>query len=337
MKKIYIFIIAIVLIAGFVLTNTILERRHSEISNIANKITCIAISDRNWQGEIKTWTWQEKLKELCSNNDLIALADTHHNAAIRAYAFEVLVKRGDPRYHNILYNSLNDTASFEILTSDTKCTDNVANYNVSLLTDIFGFSSIEDSLTLDSTLLHTPNMGHISHLKHIVDHPPIEEQYYNRLYEIYSTEGVSYILPKLCLYRREELKNEVIKCLLEKDENTNSDICNGDVFKEKINIGLEAVAVWPHPDFIPTLIKIRDSGTLNKDNSNHKVRTFYLALMAYDDEQSYHIIEKTLKTSAENQDYYTYHEISFGAAYKMNPKPRYKHFILSEEKQCIKP
>ena len=104
MKRIYILILATLF--GFTVAKSQqIEGVKPEVLRIADSLTGISMHNTNgWAGIPKEWTLQEKLKQIATNDELVALENYHHNAAVRAFTFKVLVDRGDIRFKEILYN-----------------------------------------------------------------------------------------------------------------------------------------------------------------------------------------------------------------------------------------
>ena len=129
---------------------------------IADSLTRVSLfSDNGWGGTPKEWKLQVQLDSVASNDDLVALARNHPNAAARAIAFRILVTRGDSRYRDILYSSLHDTAHFSERSFDIISYNNVANSMVEMMIDHPGFMSYRDSLRYDSLFRAEPQLMEI--------------------------------------------------------------------------------------------------------------------------------------------------------------------------------
>ena len=129
MKKRLMFCVAMLSIVTAVLA------QDAKVVAIADSLTRVSLYDNNgWGGTPKAWTLQEHLNKVATNDDLVALARSHRNGAARATAFRLLVARGDSRYRDILYSSLQDTACFRVQSFDVIYPSNVASYMVDVLT-----------------------------------------------------------------------------------------------------------------------------------------------------------------------------------------------------------
>ena len=192
----------------------------------------------------------------------------------------------------------------------------------------------EDSVTLDSMLFFTPHLQHIERLYSILKNLPAEERFYDRLHQLFYDEGCAEALPNLCRYRRKADKKTVIKCLLEYSKGLDKEhVRNGP--EGRTNEGLEAVAIWPDPAFLPALRKVRDYEVKRKHYDYSRIRLFYLALMAFDDENSYNFIDETLRMTDRDSTTRHYHLEYFREAYEKCPNPRYE--TLLNKYKTIKP
>jgi hypothetical protein len=346
------------------------------VLRIADSLTGIFDpSDNRWCNVPEEILIQETFKQITTNDEFVVLAKTHHNAAVRAFAFQELLMRGDTRYKDILYNSLTDTATFQLTSSSVIVPyQSVADYNVTILTlPVFYMSdrdsihydslfrsnpelietkpnlyynfintpkmsdyrrtfSIQDSITLDSVLLYTPYINNVGYKFAVLNKLPLDDKYYNRLYEMYTQEGYIYALPALCRYRKDELK-PFVKNYLQSYPYVN---CTSDsvLFKHemytKLYVGLLSVKAWPDPDFIPILTDI-----INFDYGDWLTEfpifgNIYSSLIAYDDEYTYRLIEKSLNQENTNCSL-NYRKTALKEACEKNSNPRYLPLV---EKYC---
>ena len=200
------------------------------------------------------------------------------------------------------------------------------------VTDFRRIFSQKDSITLDSVIFFTPNLQHIDRLRSLLKNLPAKECYYNRLHQLYYEEGCAEALPSLCHYRREADKAAVIECLLEYSKGLDKeDVIEGP--EGRTIQGLEAVAIWPDPAFLPALRKVRNYEVKRKHYDYWRICLFYLALMAYDDENSYNFIDETLRMTDKNKTTRHYHLENFRKAYDMYPRSRYESLIKKYDGQ----
>ena len=189
----------------------------------------------------------------------------------------------------------------------------------------------KDSVTLDSVIFFTPHLQHIERLYSVLKELSAEECYYDRLHQMFYDEGIADALPSLCRYRRESEKAAVIECLLEYSKGLDKeDVQEGP--EGRTDQGLEAVAIWPDPAFLPALRKVRDYEVSRKHYDYWRIRLFYLALMAYDDENSYNFIDETLRMTGRNKSTRKYHLEFFHKAYDTSPNSRYESLLNKYDK-----
>uniref|UniRef100_UPI003FD7221D hypothetical protein n=1 Tax=Alistipes communis TaxID=2585118 RepID=UPI003FD7221D len=309
------------------------QNHEGKIASIANKINHIACTQGNgWGGIHEGWIHQEKLDSIASNDDLYRLAKNHRQPAVRAISFWMLVNRRDDRCQELLYESLADTATFHMISADVGMQANVGSFAVDLLIYPESYSlprglhlTGPDSLRLDSTLIFTPDMGHIFYLHQLVRKLPPNEEFYGRFHDMYYREGLTDLLPILAKYRRDSEKQAIIEGLLEYakglDENN---VRNGEP-EGATNDALEAVAEWPCNEFWPALIRLRDYEINRKHFDYRRIRLFYAAVMAYDSQQAFELIDQTLSQVQGNVA--KYHKELFQTAYVENSHKRFGPLI----------
>ncbi|MBR3940369.1 MAG: hypothetical protein IKJ67_10430 [Bacteroidales bacterium] len=158
MKRIYI-VLLVTLLGCTTAKSQQIEGVKPEVLRIADSLTGISMHNTDgWAGIPKEWTLQEKLKQIATNDELVALENYHHNAAVRAFAFKVLVDRGDIRFKEILYNSLTDTARFQIRRADILSMESVASHIVDELCNHRIYMSKDDSIYYDTLLRNNPEL-----------------------------------------------------------------------------------------------------------------------------------------------------------------------------------
>lgn len=250
----------------------------NHILDIAQKISWIGTS--NYIGD-QNVAYQQLLSNLCTNSDLITLAQLHPKPQIRALAFEFLTYRDDPSVPQLLEHALTDTCELIRQSADVRWTSNVAEY------DVWAFKNsqmIDSSLTynyqvLDSLLIFTPNLSNIDFISiRLLPSLPALEKYYARLHSMFEQEGIDDALIPLARYHREQDISLIAQALSR---------------PSKAYAALHAVANWPHPSFLPHLLSLFDSN-LKSTGRDDLLEAFYSALMAYDDQATYDVIDQIL-------------------------------------------
>ena len=323
---------AVILIAGcLVLANVAATAQRSKAIKVADKFTrslCLyAYSGFGDDHICKACSLQHKLAETATNDELADLALCHSKASVRAFAFYCLAERKDARCREILCTSLHDTACFGVI-------DPIFSGTFMYVLDfetkgIRTFLNENDSIWLDSLLFFTPDLPPLAVLYSIIRNQPLDSISYLRLHEMYYQEHNVEALTPLCRYHKEEEKRVVLKLLAAYHKEEGID--------EPTKCGMKAVTVWPDKDFIPSLLKIRDYETSGTKSPSYD-RMFHLfnALMAYDDEYSYRIIDETLSAAAGTK--YT-HDVCMGflSAYDLKHSlfpdnaPRTRYAPLAEK------
>ncbi len=326
-----IFPILIALAATFPTPEILAQSQEQRIASAAEKIDKIAFYPSNgWGGVPECWIYQETLDSIASNDDLYRLAKRHRQPAVRAIAFRMLTERQDDRCKEILYESLTDTATFHTISFDEWFSDNVGSFSVASVTDSdFNPQGLHltgaDSLRLDSTLFFTPNMGHISYLYRLIEKLPCDELFYDRLHSLYHEEHLSAVLPALARYRRDRDKQTIIGGLLEYAAGLDKEGARNGEPKGATNNALKAVAEWPCDEFRPALARLCDYEIKRKYFDYYRIRLFYTAVMAYDDQQAFDLIDRTLTRTQGSAA--RYHKEQFNIAYRDNSRSRFEPLI----------
>ncbi|MBR1883095.1 MAG: hypothetical protein IJ808_08845 [Muribaculaceae bacterium] len=252
---------------------------------------------------------------MATNDELVEIAQLHPHAEARACAFSLLVDRNDKRCKDLLLATLRDTSMVMCRAYDMLWNDCVCSYNVDVMFNSKNLTESEKE-ELDSVLLFTPNLWSISRIGDILRHLPAEEKYYDRVRDIYCNEQNTLALMALANYRLDADKPLIIKALMEFSKGYDKLHRSTKGETGGTNQALAAVRRWPDADFMPALIKLRDYELKAKYYDYSRIRLFYDALMAYDDQRSYDIIDETLsKAEGRNNGYtFEFHSKIFKAA-----------------------
>ena len=98
----------------------------------------------------------------------------------------------------------------------------------------------------------------------------------------------------------------------------------------KLYVGLLSVKAWPDSDFIPILTDIINFDYGDWINKLSTLRNIYSALITYDDEYTYRLIEKSLNQENTNCSL-NYRKTALKEACEKNSNPRYLPLV---EKYC---
>ena len=363
MKRIY--IVLLVTLLGC----TTAKSQRVEVVKLADSLRWLSRQTVSYKGMRPSFLYyEEKLRELATNDELIYLAQKHRNAAVRAFCFQELVIRGDVRYKDVLHSLLNDNKRFSLEYFDSSgIVDNVANYMIDVLIYKVGYMSEHDSIYFDSIFQDTKMIKKYPYpYNNYINTPKISD--FRRIFSIQdslildsilfftpNTTHINHLIKVIDNYpltednykRLYELLNKEkfykalpALCRYRKDETKPSvNKYFKDIYIRKGNhggrtdIGLKAISFWPDKDFIPALIRVRDYEVSRKFYNYQRIKLLYLAFMAYDDELSYQLIDETLNMAKEAKVTSTYywHKIHFKEAFDENPNPRYLPLV---EKYC---
>lgn len=211
--------------------------------------------DYGLESPIEEYGCYIRMNALCDNEKLHSLTKTHPAPAVRALAFDILHDRRYEGCYQLVKDCLNDTSLIE-WGSCSIWTESVASFMVDrmrIVNDGGHYTHLrmtpEQQREVDSILIFTPNMGHIDHLKWVLEKLPPDPKFYSRIRSMYLYEGVPSSLPTLARFRNEQdfkLVEEALEHYADDDDGY-----------ELAEIGLNAVANWPDKRFWPMLRKIR--------------------------------------------------------------------------------
>ena len=127
-------------------------------------------------------------------------------------------------------------------------------------------------------------------------------------------------LSALARYHSEEVKQEIIRLLSERDNK------NLRSYSDTIRTVLNAVAAWPSASFKQQVRHICQK-ILSTEKIGSCTRSAFGALIAYNEQWSYNIIEKALSRAKQSGNNYFNFFLSFHEAYEDNPQPLLKPSI----------
>lgn len=300
----------------------------------AEEYVCLTASD-GWGGILSGWEKQEALDRIADADALTELADKHPCATVRTASFLLLVRRGEKSSARVMFAHLRDTATVGVQAFDVAHSGrNVADAMVSLVTNCDEnerekLLATRELARLDSILIFTADMSHIPRQRIILAQLPVDDAYYDRLVAMYEQERIMEALPAIAKYRRAEDKELIIEALgryaLGLDDQSRY-VTGRPLYPEYTYNALKAVIEWPDPDFIPALLSIRDYEVKREYIDFKRIRMFYGALMAYNNELTYEIIDNTLAMKPK------FHSGEFRDAYDIAPKPLYAPLVKKYRK-----
>ncbi len=273
--------------------------------------------------------YQKALKAHTTADEKVALVMSNDAAVIRMTAFEGLVAERDSRRVPLVVQMLGDTTKLYNRCACEGYTDYLADEMLKALYWSKGALSEADSLMIDSLFLYSPVPRKLFYRNwHIEKMSPTPENY-RRAWEIWHEEHNQSALPIIIKARKDEDKTFVINLLkqylqAERDTTVGRDRSN-DIYGYII---LEPLCGWTDPDFVPILTEICDY-TLSHECYSTNIKKLLVAVMAYDNDWAYNIIEHYYGKGNAGR-FFEYPETLYRAYYG-NPFPHRRFLPLVEK------
>ena len=266
-------------------------------------------------GEISPqWEKSDSLCAHVSTDELIKLASKHEDKIERLIAFHALLMKNPHEAVNLAIAEIEDTALVSTLNGCEGTEEYVSDVRICMIQynrEQYKVSK-EDSVRIDSAVLFSENGSKFYYMYRLYHRLPAKPEYENRLRQLYEQDPKALI--PLARYHREEDKQEIIR-LLSQTENRNL-----------ISRGLDAVTVWPSATFKQQVRQICQK-ILDKEDTDFCSRSALSALIAYNEQWSYNLIDKTLLKAKQRDKHYFNYSWDFHEAYEKNPQPLFKPLI----------
>lgn len=289
-------------------------------------------ASNGWGRVSPSYQYYQNMKQSLDVETLDSLARHHESAVVRATAGRILIELGSELAMPLIADRLSDSSLFTLFFWDMGHRSNVADFLVAV-PHMEHLLSLEDSLILDSLILHTPGLGHISYRARLVDSLPLLPEYYPIIRRIYIEEKDPSVLVKLAAYREEQDTALILKAL---------STFRGGGRSEEWAMALKAVGGWPHESFRDSILAVREF-LAAPDEGLYMGSTRYLfsAIMAYRDVWALRCIEECFEMIAQhnnNEPESLYDGVGmwthwwgecFDRAYQLNPDPYF--FQLHKE------
>ena len=272
-------------------------------------------------GEISPqWKKSDSLCAHVSTDELIKLASKHEDKIERLIAFHALLMKNPHEAVNMAITEIEDTTLAATSNGCESSEDYVSNVRVEMIQynrERYKVS-YEDSVRIDSAVLFSANGSKFDYMYRLYRRLPAKRKYENRLQQLYKHDHGA--LVALARYHSEEVKQEIIRLLSEIDnKNLRSD-------NDTIRTVLDAVAAWPSASFKQQVRHICQK-ILSTEKKGSCTRSAFGALIAYNEQWSYNIIEKALSRAKQSGNDYFNFFWSFHEAYEDNPQPLFKPLI----------
>ena len=266
-------------------------------------------------GEISPqWEKSDSLCAHASTNELIKLASKHEDKIERLIAFHALLMKNPHEAVNLAVSEIEDTTLVSTLNGCEGTEEYVSDVRICMIQynrEQYKVSK-EDSVRIDSAVLFSENGSKFYYMYRLYHRLPAKPEYENRLRQLYKHD--CYALIPLARYHREEEEQEIIRLL---SQTSNRDL---------ISRGLDAVAVWPSASYKQQVRQICQK-ILDKENTGIGTRSAFSALIAYNEQWCYNLIDKTLSKAKQRDKNYFNYSWDFHEAYEKNPQPLFKPLI----------
>lgn len=270
--------------------------------------------DKKYPGEggvYDQWKQSDSLYRNATMEELVSMASKPKDPIMGLVSFRALLWKNPHEAVNLLISEIDDTTSVCVMSGDCSWDDMISDVRISMAQLNRRYSKItkEDSMRIDSAILFSDNALLYDYPYHLFKRLPAKPEYEARLRQLYKRD--IYALVALARFHKDEDKQDVMN-LLSQVNNKNTWETN-----DTICATLLAVAAWPDKSFMPSVQKICENKLFSQESNGCREEAFS-ALIAYDDQWSYRMIEKALSKQDYDMSY------RFEQAYENNPLPRFK-------------
>ena len=282
------------------------------------------------------WFKQQLMYKASSDEMLAKQAQYAKKPSKRVAAYYGLASRRSDRCFDVLLNEITDKDSLWISWGDLwgKATVSELMLNISF-EDSLLFTK-EQKITIDSAIVFGSGLEHLDKsgsASRLFGYDGL----YERIRELYLS-GDSNLLPILADYKNPGDIPLIVDALREYRLFDYGEIDYGenhtDIFG-RTDEALAAVMNWPNDTFVPLLEELKDSCLFQGYSYYHREVLFYKAVMAYDNDWAYSLIEDLF----ENKEVYSLRddedEILYRAYSKEKEKPRFLPLIEKFGKKPI--
>ena len=320
MKRTYILSSLILLLTSILIgcigrnQNSVNLPEESEEEKMEIKKTEWFSMDKEYPGEGSVndqWKQSDSLYRNATTEELVSMASKPKDPIMGLVSFRALLWKNPHEAVNLLISEIDDTTSVCVMRGDCTSDEMIPDVRISLVEYNREYCKVtkEDSIRIDRAILFSDNALLYGYLYTLFKKLPAKPEYEARLRQLYKHD--IYALVALVRFHKDEDKQDVMN-LLSQVNNKNTWETN-----DTICATLLAVAAWPDKSFMPSVQKICEN-TLFSQESNGCREAAFSALIAYDDQWSYRMIEKALSKQDYDMSY------RFEQAYENNPLPRFK-------------
>ncbi|MBR4925453.1 MAG: hypothetical protein IKZ61_06835 [Prevotella sp.] len=259
------------------------------------------------------WKQSDSLYRNAPTKELVSMASTSKEPVKRLISFRALLWKDPHEAVNLIISEIDDSTIVYISTYGCGTEDRVSNVRIFMVqSNREGYNVTEnDSMRIDSALLYSDNAPLYDYTYGLYKELPVKPVYEARLRQLYKRDIRA--LVALARFHQNEEKQAIINLL---SQANNKDTWE---FRDTTRVTLLAVAVWPNKSFKPSVQKICENIFFSSQKSYGCEEQAFSALIAYDEQWSYKMIERALSKPKEFDT-----RLCFEYAYENNPLPRFK-------------
>lgn len=280
-----IFSLLLMSLSGMAFSQSTTESVFSVADSLALESSLSVTGADGWSGIDRSYLYYERMGKVYTDKELDSLTRHSNSPIVRAAAGRILLERRSLIAPAMLFDRLNDTATFTLKYYDVGTPCNVATYLVDCASTLL---SPRDSLRLDSVILSSSNYCHIKYRDKLIQSLPAIPENYPMVKNLYVNEHTRAALCALAKFQREEDVPFILQSLAS----------NNPLDQEA---GFEAIAAWPDARFHDVLVSQR--AQFLQDAFILPVgMKFFLAVMAYRDSWSRQFIKETFAMVEKHPD-----------------------------------
>lgn len=277
-------------------------------------IESFIIDKVDFHGKISyQWKQSDSLYRNATTEELVNLASTSKEPVKRLISFRALLWKNPHEAVNLVISEIDDSAIVYISNFGCGTEDRVSNVRIFMVQNNRKDYNVtkEDSMRIDSALLFSDNAPLYDCTYSLYKELSAKPEYEARLRQLYKRDIRAIVA--LAKFHKDEDK-QAFRNLLSQAIYKNSW-----EFSDTIRATLLAVSAWPDKSFVPSVQKICKNIFFSSQKSYGYEEPAFSALIAYDEQWSYKMIEKALSKPKEFDAC-----LCFEYAYEKNPLPRFK-------------
>lgn len=296
--------------------------KHVELNESGETIKIVIpfFTARVNEGASEQWKKSDSLYAHASIEELYKLSSTSKEPAHKLIAFRALLMKDPHEAANLVISEIDDTTLVSL--SDGICGEEDRVSNVRLVMIQYGRNTYhvtrEDSIRIDSAVLYSNNSALYEYSHDLYERIPSNPKFENRLRQLYTKD--IWALVALAKLHKTNDKKEIMHLLSQVKTKNKDELF---VYRDTLWVALYAVAEYPDNSFIPQIQMVCKKSFVNGVFQPGRIEPLFRALIAYNAQWSYRMIDKILSEGLERKS----HSLEFYWAYRNNPLPRYKPLV----------